>query len=59
MNAAQNFSSRKFLLSLISLGGYIIYGFLNTVPIDPIGLSVIIGTYGFLNVYQKKGEGDV
>ena len=55
----KKFAGRKFLLTLISLGGYLIYNFLNAVPVDPIGLSVIIGTYGFLNVYQKKGNGDV
>ena len=55
----KRFGSRKFLLSLISLGGYLIYGFLYKTPVDPIGLSVIIGTYGFLNVYQGKKNGDV
>ncbi len=54
----QKFASRKFILTLLGLGGYLIYGFLHNVPIEPIGLSVIIATYGFLNL-KDGGNGDV
>lgn len=50
----RRFASRKFLLSLISLGGYLAYCFMYQNVVDPIGLSVICGTYGFVNVYNKK-----
>jgi len=56
----KRFGSRKFLLSLISIGGYLVYCYITPgYHVEPIGLATIIGTYGFMNVYETKGEKDV
>jgi len=52
----KKFASRKFLLSLLGMGGYLVYCFMFENPVEPVGIATIIGTYGFVNAYVGKAS---
>lgn len=50
----KKYASRKFLMALLGLGGYLIYCFITEgYHVDPIGITTIIGAYGMINAYTK------
>ncbi len=53
----QDYMSRKFLLSLQGMTGYLCYCFIYKVPVEPVGIAAIIGAYGLINIYGNKVNG--
>lgn len=54
----EGYNSKKFILTAVSIVGYLAYCFLNHVTPEPVGLTALIGTYGALNVANKKVTGN-
>ncbi len=53
----RDFMSRKFILALMGMSGYLAHCFLYKLPIEPVGIATIIGAYGIANVYGKIKNG--
>lgn len=53
------FASRKFLMTLLGLGAYLIYCFITPgYHVDPMGVTTIIAAYGLVNAYAKNNTKD-